>query len=318
MRRTRLRASLSLITGACLATGALGATVAAAPTAEAACSNKLFMLDGYKSGESGASFRGNHPAAPAGWTQEVFLYQNGIFPVVDPLTLDKTVERAVPSLVKQAEDHHARCPGAKIAFEGYSFGALVAGNAVEAIGKKGSIPKNQMNAVLYGDPRRPIQNKGIEGPAGGILTMLPNLPGITAPGPRDLRGIDVSWVCKQNDVICNMANPFTNALAVANEVSGYANGDHGYAFNPYGPDSHPRDNYIKQPQRVAHGAPLPIPVGTPNQIFNSNQAYLSAIAGLSQVANGAGWASVLNRYGMPGNQIVGLFQRYAADQGFVI
>ncbi|YAL82568.1 cutinase family protein [Dermacoccaceae bacterium W4C1] len=315
------RRSVTALTAAALASGALGAAaLSTAPGAEAACSNKLFMVDGYKNGPTGGSFVNNHPAAPAGWTQELFRYQDGIFPVVDPQTLDVTVSRAVPSLIQKAEDYHRACPGAKIAFEGYSFGALIAGNAVESIGKKNSIPKNQMNAVLYGDPRRPAQKKGIEGSAGGILTVLPNLPGITAPGPRDLRGIDVSWVCNQNDVICNMANPFTNALAVANEVQGYFGPTraHSYRFNPYGEHSHPGDHFNKQTQLIRHGAPLPLPIGTPNQIFNSNPAYIAAIAALSQVANGLGWASVLNERGLPGDQIVSVFRKFAADNGLLI
>nr|WP_279672571.1 cutinase family protein [Flexivirga meconopsidis] len=283
-------------------------SVGTAPTASAAgCSNKIFLVDGYKSGESAASFGGpsmSNVASAPGWDREIFYYQNGIIPVIDPTTLNNTVAKAVPSLERKAVDYHNACPSAKIAFMGYSFGALVAGNVVESLANKNVIPHNQLNAVLYGDPRRAPQAKGIEGPAGGVLTMLPNLPTIDAPGPRNFRDVDVSEVCNQNDVICNAANPFTNALAVANEVQGYRSGDHGYRFNPFGADSHPGDHYIPQAPRINYGAPLPIPAPTPNALLKDNALWNSTVKAIGDVIDGAVAGQLLSRFGVPGaNQL---------------
>src|SRR5690606_41041837 len=50
-----------------------------------------------------------------------------------------------------------------------------------------------------------------------------------------------------------------------NGLIGYASGDHGYVLNPAVDLGKGRVLY-RQPQRVPHGPPLPIPVGTPWQI----------------------------------------------------
>lgn len=294
-----VRKSFSVLAASALAGGTMGAAFFADTTEASAadCSNRVFMVAGYKDGDTGNAFK-NQPTVP-GWENHLFKYKDGIFPVIDPLTLDDTVKRAVPSLEKEAVDYHRKCPNAKIAFHGYSFGALIAGNVVESLAKKQVIPHKQINAVLYGDPRRAPQNKGAEGRAGGVLTMIPNLPGITAPGPRDFGDIDVSEVCNQNDLICNMANPISNAAAVVNEVNGYFGGDHGYDMNPYGAHSHPGDHYIKQPPRTPYGAPLPIPAPVPNEL-NNFKPYADWIAGLSDQVNKSSWTAGLNRFGVPG------------------
>lgn len=316
-----VRTSFSMIAASALVTGAMGAAFFANATeaSAAGCSNRLFQVAGYKDGEAGNVFKGQ-PQVP-GWEAELFSYSDGIFPVVDPQTLDVTVQRAVPSLEKKAVDYHQKCPNAKIAFHGYSFGALIAGNVVESLAKKQVIPHKQLNAVLYGDPRRTPQNKGDEGLAGGILTMLPNLPGITAPGPRNTGDIDVSQVCKQNDVICNAANPVTNAAALINEIQGYLipppNSDHGYAMNPYGPHSNPGDHYIKQPPRSPYGKPLnfPFPVPTPNQALNGNKAWNDMIAAMSNVVNPIQWAKLLNQRGIPGDLVLSPLRPWLEQSG---
>jgi hypothetical protein len=283
----------------------------AAPAAAApACSNTLFQVDGYRATNTGANFK-NAPVA-RGWTNVLFKYEGGIIPVVDKLSLDETLARAVPALEKLVVDQHRRCPGHKVALHGYSFGALVAGKVIESLAQKQDVPHNKINAVLFGDPRRPSQNKGTEGPAGGCLTVLPNLPGTSAPGPRDTGSIDVSYVCNQNDVICNMANPFTNAMAVANEVAGYlagVNGDHNYhVMNPFGKFSHPGDHYNPQPPRLQYGRPLPIPLPTPNKLLNNNPLYKSLLAA------GSDLVGILRRFGLE-DTILKPITQFLGDNG---
>ncbi|GGB38525.1 hypothetical protein GCM10011492_31610 [Flexivirga endophytica] len=289
---------------AMLTTGLGAAALHAAPAASGAgCSNKIFLVDGYKSGESAASFGGasmSNVTSVPGWDREIFYYENGIIPVIDPTTLNETVAKAVPSLERKAVDYHRACPNAKIAFLGYSFGALVAGNVVESLAHKSVIPHNQLNAVLYGDPRRAPHAKGIEGPAGGVLTMLPNLPTIDAPGPRDFQDVDVSEVCNQNDVICNAANPFTNALAVANEVQGYRSGDHGYGkFDPFGAYSHPGDHWIAQQPRINYGAPLPLPIATPHDLLKDNAGWNAAMKAIGDAITAATLGETFGGFGIP-------------------
>ncbi|NNG40142.1 cutinase family protein [Flexivirga sp. ID2601S] len=303
-----MRSPRSIATAAAAAALATtGMTALALPTAPAAgaagCGNKIFLVDGYKSGESAASFGGpslSNVASAPGWDREIFYYRNGIIPVLDPTTLNNTVARAVPSLERAAIDYHRACPSARIAFMGYSFGALVAGNVVESLAGKSDIPHNQLSAVLYGDPRRAPQTKGIEGPAGGVLTMLPNLPTIDAPGPRNFRDVAVSEVCNQNDVICNAANPFTNALAVANGVQGYRSGDHAYRFDPFGADARPGDHYQPQTPRIGYGAPLPVPMPTPNALLRHNLLWNATVRAIGDAIDGAVAAGLLARFGVPG------------------
>lgn len=297
---------IAVASTALLTTGLGAAAIQAAPTAHAAgCNNKIFLVDGYQNGESAANFGGasmsNVTTAP-GWDREIFYYQDGIIPVIDPTTLNQAVSKAVPSLEHEAVAYHQQCPNAKIAFMGYSFGALVAGNAVESLAHKSVIPHNQMNAVLYGDPRRAPHAKGIEGPAGGVLTMLPNLPTIDAPGPRDFKDVDVSEVCNENDVICNAANPFTNAMAVANEIQGYRTGDHTTAygkFDPFGAYSHPGDHWTAQAPKLNYGAPLPLPIPTPNAMFNSNPVWNAAVQAIGNAIDAATMSKLMSQFGIP-------------------
>ena len=299
------KTAVSLAATAVATTGLLTTAIGAAPHAQAAtCNNKIFLVDGYGNGNTGKSFGGESlskvTSAP-GWDRELFKYTDGIIPFKDATTLNKAVAVAVPNLEAKAVAYHQACPNAKIAFMGYSFGALVAGNVVADLATKSVIPHRQINAVLYGDPRRAPQNKGAEGLAGGVLTMLPNLPTIDAPGPRDFKDIDVSQVCNENDVICNAANPFTNALAVANGVQGYLTGYHGYRFDPFGADSHPVDHYIPQKQLIQYGAPLPVPIPTPNAMFNNNPTYLAAVKAIGDVVDSATLSSLFTRFGIPAN-----------------
>lgn len=288
------------------ATGLSAGVVASATPAHAEdCSNVIFMTDGYTNGTTGNSFAG--VPNKAGYHKELITYDGTIFGVVQPHTLDWTLAHAVPQVINRAKAFHAACPAAHITFLGYSFGALIAGNATEYFAGSSDIPHNQINAVLYGDPRRSIHSLGIEGPAGGVLTVIPSLPGITATGSRNFRDIPVSSTCDENDFICNSANPITNLQAFIAEVNGYLNGGAHtrYKFNPW-QDSAPGIHFIKAVGPQPYGAPLPLPIGMPRDIANSDPTgiYKGLIGLLNNAVNAADWAGILNRFGLPGDQLI--------------
>lgn len=265
----RLAAGALVIAGAVVATGAL---VAAAPAQADACpATAVFQTDGYTAGESLVNWnnsRFNHNV-PAGVQIIQVPYFAGVFPVVDRLALDASVAEGVGKLTTAVNDFHAACPGSHLTLAGYSEGAVVAGNVLERLAKSATIPREQLNGVLYGNPRRPFGDGGRGGVAGGIETNLPSiLPGVTMQGPHDYAGIAVREVCNENDGICNSTNLITNVAAFANGLEGYRTGDHGYDLDPIR-DTGNGLTLISQQPRIPYGAPLPLPVGTPWQIQQS-------------------------------------------------
>lgn len=246
---------------------ALTATAFATPAvAQTSCATAVFETDGYHSGESLANYAGFNGHVPAGYEAHPIPYQDGIFPVVDAKTLDDAVAGGISALDGAVRDFHAQCPGSRIVISGYSEGALVAGDELNALSRSDAVPHDLIKGVLYGDPRREFGDGGVGGIAGGIETNLPTiLPGVTMRGPRGFGDLAVHEICNENDGICNSTNMITNALAFANGLDGYASGDHGYDINPV------RDigsglTLNLQPQRIGYGPPLPLSIGTPWQI----------------------------------------------------
>jgi hypothetical protein len=271
----RLRGSLGrrvAVAAAALAVGVAGAVLAvgdvgAAPAA-ACAPTAVFETDGYNSGESlvnwnNSAFNAN---PPAGWEIVQVPYFAGVFPIVDRKALDASVAEGTEKLEAAVRDYHAACSGSRLVLAGYSEGAVVAGDVLQRFAGSADIPHGQLAGVLYGNPRRPFGDGGIGGVAGGIETNVPTiLPGVTMLGGQEYGDIAVRNVCNENDGICNSTNMITNLAAFANGLVGYASGDHGYSLDPArdlgnGVLFHP------QPQRVAFGPPLPLPIGTPWQI----------------------------------------------------
>ncbi|TLW91658.1 cutinase family protein [Saccharomonospora piscinae] len=262
--------------GAALAgvlTAATAATAVAAPAAQAqqsaACPDTaVFQTDGYGHGETltnwnNSAFNAN---PPAGWDIVQVPYEDGVFPGLDRLALDEAVAGGAAALDGAVRDFHASCPGSRLVLSGYSEGALVAGDVLETLARTNDIPHHLVHGVLYGNPRRAFGDGGAGGVAGGIETNLPTiLPGVTMRGGHDFGDLAVHDVCNENDGICNSTNMITNLAAFANGLVGYASGDHGYVLDP-ARDLGSGQTLHRQPQRVPHGAPLPIPVGTPWQI----------------------------------------------------
>lgn len=252
-----------------LAAVAVALTVPSTTASANACpGTAVFETDGYGSGESLVNWNrsGFNANPPAGWQIIQVQYYAGVFPIVDRQALDASVAEGTKKLDRAVRDFHAACPGARLVLAGYSEGAVVAGDVLASMAREDVVPHHLLNGVLYGNPRRPFGDGGTGGIAGGIETNVPTiLPGVTMQGGQDYGDLAVRNVCNENDGICNSTNMITNLAAFANGLVGYASGDHGYDLNP-ARDLGSGLLLHRQPQRVAYGPPLPIPVGTPWQI----------------------------------------------------
>ena len=262
------RSAAALAMAACVA-GCIAfapSAIAAPADAQTSCATAIFETDGYHSGESLANYAGFNAHVPAGYEAHPTPYQDGILPVIDAKTLDDATADGKSALDSALRAFHTQCSGSRIVITGYSEGAIVAGDELNALSQSDAIPHNLIKGVLYGDPRRAFGDGGVGGTAGGIETNLPTiLPGVTMGGPQEFGDLAVHEICNENDGICNSANMITNALAFANGLDGYASGDHGYDIDPV------RDigsglTLNLQPPRIGYGAPLPLPIGTPWQI----------------------------------------------------
>lgn len=290
-RKSGARMVAAVTTLAAAATLAVVPSASADPAAAACPGTAVFETDGYGNGESLANWNRSwfNANPPAGWQIVQVPYYAGVFPIVDRLALDASVAGGVAKLERAVLDFHAACPGTRLVLAGYSEGAVVAGDVLERFARGSAIPHHQLNGVLYGNPRRDFGDGGAGGVAGGIETNVPTiLPGVTMYGGQRHGGIAVRNVCNENDGICNSTNMITNLAAFANGLVGYASGDHGYDLNP-ARDLGNGTILHRQPQRVQHGPPLPLPIGTPWQIQqllggNAGRAELvaarNALAGL--------------------------------------
>ncbi|KYH45221.1 cutinase family protein [Branchiibius sp. NY16-3462-2] len=291
----------------------LAALPAVQPSNESDCSNVVFMTDGYRAATTGASFAA--VPARAGWHTELIRYDDSIIGVIQPHTLDWTVDHAVPVVVQRVRSFHAACPQAHITLLGYSFGALIAGDAAEELAHSDDVPHRRLNVVLFGDPRRPLSRKGIEGWAGGYLTVMASTPGITASAPRDFGDLQVSENCNQNDVICNAANPLTNPAAFRAEVDGYLHGAHYYPMDPWR-DAAAGDHYVAATSPLSYGAPI-ADLPTPRELTQPAGIDVAGILEwpLSYVVNRLDWSEGLNRFGLPGDALIHEFIGWSERAG---
>ena len=265
-----IRSVLGALATACLAAAFIPAGPASAaqsaPVVRRSCATPVFETDGYQNGTTFTSFAGFNGHVPAGYRARPVPYQDGIFPGIDAKNLDRATRDGTAALDVAIRAFHARCPDSPLVIAGYSEGAIVAGDELNALSDSDAIPHDLIHGVLYGDPRRPFGDGGIGGVAGGIETNLPTiLPGVTMRGPRGFGDLAVHEICNENDAICNSANMITNAPAFANGWAGYASGDHGYDINPVR-DQGSGLTLVAQRPRFGYGPPLPINIGTPWQI----------------------------------------------------
>ena len=142
-----------------------------------------------------------------------------------------------------------QCPSTKFIIAGFSQGAVIVGDAADAIGTRtGAIgPERLLGAVMIADGRRENGvgvNPGVElAGQGAEITMQPfqavvNLatPGATMTGPREGKFGEVAdrafEICAPNDTVCDAPFAVGNAIDRASDLL-LANGNHAlYASNP--------------------------------------------------------------------------------------
>ncbi|MER5388975.1 cutinase family protein [Saccharopolyspora sp. NPDC002686] len=319
------RACLALSTVALTATGLAAADVAAAEpvqTASADCSHLYVLTDGRGRGLTGKTWDDAGTTVPAGAQMDKFRYDDGIVPGVHPHSLDETRRVAAPALAQKVLDFHRACPGSPVTLVGYSFGALISGDAVELLAAKNEVPHELLNAVLIADPRRHVADTASQGPSGGIMSVAPDGPGMHTPGPRDFRGVKVASICREDDLVCNAANPISNAQAFTGEMQRLPT-----AHGAYG-DADPNRNYWARPANFADvgdlvlppsapitWGPAAFPAPMPRELLNDNEVYKGAMDGLTQSGDALAWANVLNTFGLPGDEIVHGFWKALQEAG---
>ena len=142
-----------------------------------------------------------------------------------------------------------QCPSTKFIIAGFSQGAVIVGDAADAIGTRtGAIePERLLGAVMIADGRRENGvgvNPGVDlAGQGAEITMQPlqavvNLatPGATMTGPREGKFGEVAdrafEICAPNDTVCDAPFAVGNAIDRAADLL-LANGNHAlYASNP--------------------------------------------------------------------------------------
>lgn len=265
MRRRTVWAALA--TTSALALTVAGVTTAVGAEGAADCAQtRVFEVGGHGDGDATAYDKSNGQL-PAGVDFQKVSYSAQIAPFPgDTISMDDSVAEGIAKLDKAVRDYHGQCPDSHITISGYSQGAIVAGDELNKLSQEQTIPHQQIDGVLYGDPRRP----GVKGGPGGIETNLPTIiPGITMKGPRGFGDIAVHEICNKNDGICYSENPVTNLLGFANGVAGYFMGDHAYDINPMAHRGN-GDTVHDQPPRIPHGPPLPVPAKTPYEQYNGD------------------------------------------------
>jgi hypothetical protein len=268
--KRRLQISAALLTGVGCAVLAVPSLSGVARAAD--CETAVFETDGYGHGLDLSNFAAFNAAIPPGYVAHPIPYQDGIFPGIDKKDLDQATADGTALLNAAVLAFHASCPSSHMIIAGYSEGAIVAGDELNALSRSGTIPHGLIDGVLYGDPRRSFGDGGVGGVAGGIETNLPTiLKGVTMRGPRGFGDIPVHEICDENDGICNSANMITNALAFANGLDGYLSGDHGYNINPVRDQGNGLTLNLQTPL-IPYGPPLPLPIVTPWQLSQGNPA----------------------------------------------
>lgn len=274
------------------------------------CSDVYIMSDGRGRGLTGRTWDDAQTAVPPGARMEKFLYDDGIVPGVHPHSLDNTRRVAPPALAQKVVDFHRACPDARVTLVGYSFGALVSGDAVEILGAHAEVPNELINAVLIADPRRAVTDTPMQGPSGGIMSVAPDGPGMHTPGPRDFHGIKVASICRSDDIVCNAANPIPNAMAFGGQLQRLGTAHGAYV------DADPNKSFFARPANFAdvgdlelepsapiNWGPAAFPSPMPREILNDNPVYQGVMDGLTDAGDALAWANVLDSFGLPGTEI---------------
>lgn len=165
------------------------------------------------------------------------------------MTYDESRAEGLAKLNGELSFVAEQCPSTKFIIAGFSQGAVIVGDAADAIGTRtGAIePERLLGAVMIADGRRENGvgvNPGVDlAGQGAEITMQPlqavvNLatPGATMTGPREGKFGEVAdrafEICAPNDTVCDAPFAVGNAIDRAADLL-LANGNHAlYASNP--------------------------------------------------------------------------------------
>ena len=172
-------------------------------------------------------------------------YPTELWPV-GTVAYDDDVRRGTVATAQAIAEYQAECPGKPVVVAGYSQGARVAGDVLNAVGTSTStktvdgvtyrevvgadgesywISADGLTGELYSDPRRdgPESGRGIE------QSLLGVLPGLTMSGARagGFGDVPVTSFCVEGDPICDLPDPLHDPIGAIDGLVGYFT-KHGY------------------------------------------------------------------------------------------
>jgi hypothetical protein len=158
-----------------------------------------------------------------------------------PATVDDNSQRiGRENLDRALRTYRAQCRNTHINVVSYSGGAQIGGDVRDSY-EGDLVMRQNINFVLVSDPRSP----------NGLAAMLPSIPfWWTNKGPRPPSSIPTSYVCRLNDMVCNLGNPIENPIHAINTLIGWVQGSHNYA---------PGEIPARPGQHTPTSAPGPIP-----------------------------------------------------------
>ncbi len=183
-------------------------------------------------------------STPRGEARTAVHYSASLAPIGD-VSGDASVREGERNLDRAARKFRAQCPSSRIEVSGASMGALVAGNVRD---KWQHDPKMRTNSkfVLISDPRA----------RNGAMNQLPSfIPGFTHTGSRPKSSISTSYVCRDNDLICNAGNVLKDPGHAIDAAVGYATGAH--AYSPREVDRSAGHHSLPSSRTVVPSTPIP-------------------------------------------------------------
>ncbi|MBT2677215.1 PE-PPE domain-containing protein [Streptomyces sp. ISL-14] len=117
---------------------------------------------------------------------------------------DSSVAQGYENLLAAAKETHRKDPTAHLTIVGYSQGAQAADAVLETIANGATdIPRDQVNGMLYADPKQPDTGMWAKVPKGlGALGFTS-----TGPGPKEFPGVPVARFCIRGDLACDATTP---------------------------------------------------------------------------------------------------------------
>ncbi|WP_369169661.1 PE-PPE domain-containing protein [Streptomyces sp. R28] len=125
-------------------------------------------------------------------------------PDITAPSYDISVAQGYENLLAAAKETHRKDPTARLTIVGYSQGAQAADAVLETIANGGTdIPREQVNGMLYADPKQPETGAWAKVPKGlGAFGFTS-----TGPGPKEFPGVPVARFCIRGDLACDATTP---------------------------------------------------------------------------------------------------------------